>query len=126
MEVRKAVVSDAALICSVCIQCWRDAYSEIFDKLLLDNLGNTMNENGWHTKLESEHNIYVVLDEEKIIGFASFSLSIESQVDLSHMVEIKTCYVNKKLWGLGVGDLLLKYIEKEIIINIPQCKSIII
>lgn len=110
--IRKALLEDAEELTKLNIECWQDAYIGMMNDRLLNNLSDIITVNNYISSLSQNHNIYVVLLNDKIIGFVIYGLPRNSNV--INQIEIYAIYVCKEFYGCGVGYQLLNFVEANI------------
>ncbi|SOC88199.1 L-amino acid N-acyltransferase YncA [Curtobacterium sp. 314Chir4.1] len=105
--VRAARTGDAAGIAAVHVQAWREAYAHLMPADFLASLDVQRRESGWITIIADETtDVFVALDEEEIIGWASAGPGRDS--DAVRPRELEGIYVLASAHGTGVGQRLLE------------------
>lgn len=105
MEIRKALAKDLADIGSCHYYCWQETYRGLIDDIFLDGMSETKNRERF--KALSAQYMYVLEEDEKIIGFFDVSLAQESFASY----EVQGLYLRKAYHGMGYGRQIMDYIR---------------
>jgi GNAT superfamily N-acetyltransferase len=109
MEVREALLSDAAGIARVHVDSWRSAYREIVPASILDGLSYEQKERQWEETLRGtthQEFVYVAEDEaQQIVGFASGGPALGKN-DTLYRGELFTIYLLDAYQRQGLGHRL--------------------
>ncbi|GAA3343059.1 GNAT family N-acetyltransferase [Curtobacterium pusillum] len=106
MSVRSARESDAAGIAAVHVQAWREAYAHLMPAAFLSSLDTERREAGWKSIIDDEiTDVFVALDGEKVIGWASAGAGRDSSSPAAR--ELEGIYVIAAAYGSGAGQQLL-------------------
>ncbi|KLU62162.1 acetyltransferase [Peptococcaceae bacterium CEB3] len=109
-EIRKAVSGDETEIAYVNVRTWKTTYNGIVDNTYLDSL-DERNEK-YLSRLQqniSEGNIYVALNDAKIVGFASFGRARDEKY--ANYGEIYGLYVLDEYQNEGIGRELVTTVK---------------
>ncbi|MCM3388828.1 GNAT family N-acetyltransferase [Ureibacillus chungkukjangi] len=110
MQVRKAVMADAAGIAKVHVDSWRTTYKGIIPDDFLNKLSYEQRTELWNRNLAEEDNYVAVAEDEegKIIGFASASKREENSTPNSS--DLTSIYLLEEYQGQGIGKNILQHI----------------
>ncbi len=105
---REAKREDANKIAEVHIKSWRQAYKGIIHQSYLDNnLDVNERTKRWQENLsESKNGIFLVFDEEKLIGFSTVGKSRDD--NYSDYAELYAIYLDPDYFGKGAGKALFQ------------------
>jgi len=97
VEIRRAVVADAAVIAEVHVRTWQAAYEHVFGSDRLARLDISRRVAGWTRALEAGESIFVAADDGRVVGFVSVG-----------ECELYAIYALPEAWGSGAGPLLMR------------------
>ena len=107
MNIREANEYDAPKIAKVHVDAWRSTYKGLIDDDYLKNLSYLKKEKRWLESInEKKENIYVVLDNGSVVGFATCGKERDN-CD-SRLGEIYAMYILKEFQRKGCGRALVK------------------
>lgn len=114
MMIREAMLSDAANIAKVHVDCWRTTYKDIMPAEVLEQLSYEQRTELWNANLSGEdgHLVYVAENEQgEIIGFISGGPEKSGEYP-PYGGEITAIYVLKEYHCLGLGkDLFMRLLQ---------------
>lgn len=87
--------------------CWHEAYAEMVSEAYLEKLTLDKCE---QIAFQWRDNILVVLDGERVVGFAGYGCSRESQ----NVGELFALYVLPEYWGTGVAKQLFDAVTEKL------------
>jgi len=109
--VRKAGEADAAGVALVHVRSWQEAYRGQIDQAYLDSLHPAARVKSWAEGLADDgwprKGTLVAVQNEEIIGFASFAQARDDDLDPASVVDMQAIYVLPGSWRGGVGRLLM-------------------
>jgi ribosomal protein S18 acetylase RimI-like enzyme len=110
MQIRPAVVGDAAQIAGVHVRSWQGAYRGLLPQEYLDGLDPAQRMNTW-VRLTSRAGgtraaVLVAEDESGVRGFADFGPTRDADGD-EGTGEITSIYLAPDAWGTGCGRELM-------------------
>jgi L-amino acid N-acyltransferase YncA len=106
LVIRQATVSDAAGIARVHVQAWRETYAHLLPEETLADQREEPRAARWREKVgDDTTDVWVALDEDAIVGWASASPGRDS--DAPHPLELEGIYVLADHYGTGAGQALL-------------------
>lgn len=109
LEIRKATYQDAEGKGYVHYKSWIETYTGLFPNEVMEKISLERS-----VKLAKEHpeNTYVAIVDHKIVGFACY---IESRdTDLQNAGEIMAIYILNDFKNMGIGKALMKVCYKEL------------
>lgn len=107
VSIRKATLADAALLSSLSIVTFYEAYFEQDDP---HDLANYLIENfsTETVRAEMEHSAYfIAFRNGKAVGYAKLRDGEPHESVKGNAVELQRIYLIERVWGTGIGDLLL-------------------
>jgi ribosomal protein S18 acetylase RimI-like enzyme len=109
IEVRRAVVDDAAPIAAVHVRTWQVAYRGLLPEELLGSLSLDQREEMWSLALTGEESpaVYVAVEEGAVVGFCAVAAPGRDDDVGEGVAEIGAIYVNPDFWRRGVGRALM-------------------
>ncbi len=87
--------------------CWHEAYAEMVSEAYLEKLTLDKCE---QIAFQWRDNILVVLDGERVVGFAGYGCSRESQ----NVGELFALYVLPSYWGTGIAKHLFEAVSEQL------------
>ena len=100
--IRKRKVEDSLELANCIAAVWNATYKGIVDDEFLDNLSKNVNLSAERLKKEIQPHYYVMVLDNKIIGWVYFTLD-------SDAAEIHSLYIMPEYQKKGYGKLLYKY-----------------
>lgn len=108
MQIRPAILADAAAIARVGVDTWRATYRGIITDDYLDQMRYEPREQGWARQLDDPASAeYVIVAEDdtgQVVGYASCGPNRDAQ--FLHQSELSTIYLLPAAQGQGVGKRL--------------------
>lgn len=105
--IRQAKLSDARAIAEVHVAAWTAAYEGLVPAGRLPEVSVDANEVRWKGRLASRSEQTLVCRREgRVIGFVSFGLSRDEDLDKSTTGEIYAVYLGYEFWSRGYGKAL--------------------
>jgi GNAT superfamily N-acetyltransferase len=104
VEVRRASDDDAAGIAAVHVATWQAAYAHVFEEEWLARLDVGERERQWRTSLARGEDVFVALEDGRVVAFASAGPSREHAPD----GELYAIYALPDAWGTGAGPALMR------------------
>jgi RimJ/RimL family protein N-acetyltransferase len=102
-EVRPATLRDAKAIAEIHVSASEAAYKSLVSKEKIPTLSVDKCQSYWREAIEfSEPQVYVALDEDKVVGFVGFDRSRDKGTPPT-TGEIWAIYAATSHWGQGVG-----------------------
>ena len=90
------------------------------DKAKIINLGNTLHENYFLNDIKSPNKMFVIEEQENVIGFIHFII-------FADYIDIVDIVVDKNYQNQGFGTKLLKFLEqfnvKEIVLEVKETNA---
>ncbi|MCM2677594.1 GNAT family N-acetyltransferase [Alkalicoccobacillus plakortidis] len=122
MLIRKAVLTDAASIANVHVDCWRTTYRGILPEAALNKLSYEKRASLWEYNIREEKVcIYVAENENgQVVGFASGSKRDTNKNPEAG--DLTSIYILENEQGKGIGNHLVKMIFQDL--QKMGCKSI--
>ena len=111
VEVRPAVVADAAAIKRAQIAAWRKAYQGVIRDETLAALDENIRGDRWRAILRQGRHLVAECDGT-VVGFASFGPARSAGEEGG--AEVYALYVHPDSWGIGAGRALMKQLEAEL------------
>ncbi len=112
LVIRNATRNDINEIVSIKVDGWRNAYRDIIDKEVLDNI-DIKREIDSYTNKYSLDNIFVIVSD-KVLGFCRvYNYDISPYDDKKIDCEIREIYVRSDLKRMGIGSKLFKYVLND-------------
>ena len=110
LNVRRAVIGDAAGISHVHVEAWRSAYAGLLPAPLLANLDVERRLTYWTHELESSrstNNAAWILEQDgRVVGFANFGPCRDADRQAPGDRELYAIYLLDSQWGRGHGRAL--------------------
>jgi GNAT superfamily N-acetyltransferase len=103
VDIREAVVGDAAAIAEVHVRTWQGAYARIFGAERLAGMDVVARVRRWRQWLEEGQHVIVAVDDGRVVGFVWVGPSREPDAD----AELYAIYVLPDSWGSGAGTALM-------------------
>jgi len=116
VSIRKAIVDDARLISALATVSFYEAYFEQDDP---HGLADYLNENFMPEKIaadisSSENTFFIAFRRGKAVGYAKLKDGEPHEsVATENSVELQRIYLVERVWGTGIGEILLKYCIDE-------------
>jgi ribosomal protein S18 acetylase RimI-like enzyme len=116
MQIRTAVVEDAAQIADVHVRSWQGAYRGLMPQQYLDGLDPAARAEMWATIASRadgvRSGVLVAEDETAVAAFLSFGPTRDDGQDPGRTGEIAAIYAAPDAWGTGCGrDLMTSALE---------------
>jgi GNAT superfamily N-acetyltransferase len=110
IEIRNAVLNDAAGIATVHIISWRETYRGMVPDDFLENLSIQRRTAQWENSLSEPehayHRAFVAVVDGQIIGFSNYGFAIETDSDFRG--ELFALYLLQSAQGQGIGGRLAR------------------
>jgi ribosomal protein S18 acetylase RimI-like enzyme len=107
MFIRRAQTVDVPTIAAIHVETWRAAYRGQIPDAVLDGLNVECGISNWQEDLGKHASlIFVVGEEETIIGFCSLIPSRDKDADPKTTAEIAAIYIQPRHWRKGAGRAL--------------------
>jgi len=108
MNIRKAILTDAAGIAKVHVDSWKSTYKNIIPDVFLEKLSYGQRTELWTRNISKEGNYVFIAENHKgeIIGFADCGKRESNTVPNSG--DLTSIYLLEEYQGLGIGKQLLK------------------
>ena len=117
MQVREALLKDAAAISRVHVNAWRTTYPGIVSDKVLDNISYDRRMQFWQETLSEpdKQSIILVADHPSkgVVGFAS--AGPERTGNLPYQAELYAIYMLKPYQGMGIGRQLVAGIAQRLV-----------
>ncbi|MEC5423719.1 GNAT family N-acetyltransferase [Virgibacillus sp. C22-A2] len=113
--IRRAVFADAEAIATVHVSSWKSTYKELLNEKDISNITYENRKTLWEAVLRmqtKETCAFVILADEKIIGFVSGGPERTKRFDYDS--EIYTIYLLDEYQKKGLGAKLLKVFAEEV------------
>ena len=108
MTLRPAIPSDAKSIAEVNVASWKCAYRGLLPDTVLDNLSTAKKATRLKTRIcEPTIQVFVLEQNNAIIGFVNFGASRDSDADQERVAEIYAVYLEPREWRKGHGSALV-------------------
>jgi len=111
MDIRPAVVEDAAAVAAVHVSSWRAAYQGLVPQPYLDGLDPDQRRRDWERILSAtpqpRSGTWVADTAAGVTGFVSCSPSRDTDQDPRTVGEVTALYVAPDAWDTGTGRRLL-------------------
>jgi GNAT superfamily N-acetyltransferase len=109
LEVRRAVLEDAAPIAAVHVRTWQVAYRGLMPDEVLDGLSVEGREEMWRqaTTGDERSAVYVAVEGEVVVGFCAVAAPSRDDDAEDGVAEIAAIYVEPDTWRTGVGRALM-------------------
>jgi ribosomal protein S18 acetylase RimI-like enzyme len=109
VEVRRAVLEDAASIAAVHVRTWQVAYRGLMPEEVLDGLSVEKREENWRRALSAGEvfAVYVAVEEMGVVGFCAVGAPSRDDDAGKGVAEIGAIYVDPDSWRMGVGRALM-------------------
>jgi GNAT superfamily N-acetyltransferase len=114
--IREATCADAGGIARVHVESWRTTYRDIMPADYLANLNIEQRQSFWSSLLCAEQRaqfVYVALDAEQIVGFASGGK--ERSKDKDYQGELYAIYLLDAYQRKGLGRMLVRPIVERLV-----------
>jgi GNAT superfamily N-acetyltransferase len=108
-SIRVARVEDAAAAAACHAACWREAYAQIVDPVVLAVRTSDLAERTrrWRQRLEAgAHRWLALVPDDVVVGCAARGPGRDDDIDLD--CELEAIYVREAYWGSGLADRLLE------------------
>jgi GNAT superfamily N-acetyltransferase len=108
-SIRVARVEDVAAAAACHAACWREAYAQIVDPVVLAERTSDLAERTrrWRQRLEAgAHRWLALVPDDVVVGFAAHGPGRDDDIDLG--CELEAIYVRQAYWGSGLADRLLE------------------
>jgi ribosomal protein S18 acetylase RimI-like enzyme len=113
LSIRKATPADVALLSSLSVVTFYEAYFEQDDP---HDLSNYLHENfGPETiEAEMEHSaFFIAFRRGRAVGYAKLRDGEPHESVKGNAIELQRIYLVERVWGTGIGDALLAYCMAE-------------
>jgi diamine N-acetyltransferase len=110
IKVRRATPEDANLLASLATVSFYEAYFEQDDSHDLSNyLVENFSPSVISTDLSGAESIYLIAFRDgKAVGYAKLrNGEVHESVTSPNVIELQRCYLIERVWGTGIGDVLL-------------------
>jgi GNAT superfamily N-acetyltransferase len=104
MEVRPAVVADAAAIADVHTRTWQAAYEHAFGAERLARIDASRRVASWTRVLEGGEAVFVAEEDGRVVAFVSVGAAGEHD----GIGELYAIYALPEVWGSGAGPALMQ------------------
>ncbi|WP_047984388.1 GNAT family N-acetyltransferase [Ornithinibacillus californiensis] len=113
MNIRKAVLTDAAGIAKVHVNSWRTTYKGIIPASFLDNLSYDKRTELWQRNISREDNYVFVAETEnkEIVGFADCGKREDNHI--ANSGDLTSIYLLEEYQGKGIGKGLMKQLFRQ-------------
>lgn len=115
--VRQAQIKDAKGLAEVHVLSWKKTYHGLIHQEILDNLSIDTSTSRWEKMLtnnDPEVTVIVAVQENKIIGWASYGVNRDEDVS-KDTGEIRGIYAHPDYLGIGVGSKMMEYALEKLI-----------
>lgn len=106
LRIRHAQGTDARQIAEVHVASSKAAYQGLLPAEALERLTIPKREQAWKAILAEKKTITLVLEEERIVGFANLGATRDEDKEASATGEITSIYLLPAYWGRGHGERL--------------------
>lgn len=111
-SIRKATTDDLRQISYIHVDCWREAYCGIIEKILLDRLSYGKSYENFKFTFQRGTQLFFVAEVDgQIVGFAVGGISRDE--DLLYEGEIYAMYVRKEFHKIGIGKAFILTFAEE-------------
>ena len=113
VSIRKATPADVALLSSLSVVTFYEAYFEQDDP---HDLSNYLHENFAIEKIEAEmeHSAYfIAFRRGRAVGYAKLRDGEPHEAVKGNAIELQRIYLVERVWGTGIGDALLEHCMVE-------------
>ncbi len=109
--IQTATADDAPLLAAVGVVTFYEAYFEQDEPAdMATYLSETFSEDAMSAELADDGVTYFIcLRDGKAVGYAKLLRGSTAQGVAKNSVELKRIYLVERVWGLGVGDILLEH-----------------
>jgi GNAT superfamily N-acetyltransferase len=111
MQVRPAVVADAARLAEVHVLSWQVGYRGLLPQPLLDGLHPAQRVPRWTLTIQQaawpRRGTLVADDAGDVVGFADFRPTQDDGQDPTGVGEVASFYILPAMWGQGIGRHLM-------------------
>jgi GNAT superfamily N-acetyltransferase len=108
IELRDATIHDAEGIADMHVKTWQDAYRGVVPDDHLDGLDVVDRAKRWREGISApEGPIRVAEVDDRIVGWACYGTTRDSDADDRTTGELYGIYVRSECWGSGVGPALM-------------------
>jgi ribosomal protein S18 acetylase RimI-like enzyme len=109
VEVRRAVLDDAAAIAGVHVRTWQVAYRGLMPDEVLDGLSVEQREEIWRRAMTGEKSpaVYVAVERSAVVGFCAVAAPSRDDDADDGVAELTAIYVDPDVWRAGVGRALM-------------------
>ena len=109
VSIRKATPADVALLSSLSVVTFYEAYFEQDDP---HDLSNYLHENFGRETIEAEMErsaYYIAFRRGKAVGYAKLRDGEPHEAVKGNAIELQRIYLVERVWGTGIGELLLDH-----------------
>ena len=111
VSIRTAGVDDADAVGEIHVRAWQSAYRGMIPDDYLDGLQAQDHATRWREHLTaptSDAELFVVVDDQRVVGFASVGPPLDSDVR-SDVGQLYAINLDPDVWGRGLGRALLDF-----------------
>ena len=113
IRIRKATLDDIKIISKIKIEGWQSAYKNIISDEYLNNMD--IDKIIAKNIKKFDMCVFVVAEiDDKIVGFSSYNLENDEDLEENADCELIGIYVNPKMKRKGIGRKLIDYIREEL------------
>lgn len=112
---RRPELTDARRLAEIHVESWREAYRGLLPGSLLERLSVEDGTNAWRDRIAAGHPILLATENNVPQGFIAYGPARSNVKALQSMGEIYTLYVDKAKWRQGIGGVMLKSAQSELI-----------
>ncbi len=117
-SIREATLTDAPSIAAVHVAAWKKTYNEQIPEEFLNRLNIDKYTWNWESWLAypstPEARTWVVVYDDRIVGFAGVGPCRDDDMDLGDAMEIHGIYFHPDIWRLGLGRALMQWIFDDL------------
>lgn len=113
MEIRKAILADAASIAKVQVDSWRTTYQGIVSEEFLSAMSYEEREQKWKNSIP-EQAIFVALEQGIIVGFAVGGMERSGNYS-AYQGELYAIYILEEHQGKGIGKALVSAVVQRLL-----------
>jgi ribosomal protein S18 acetylase RimI-like enzyme len=125
MEIRPALISDAAALARVHVDSWRAAYGGLVPDSSLRRFTYEWREERFREAIAAHaEETYVVQQDEQVVGFLTLGAARDADMDVSLTGEIWGIYISPKYWRKGIGRKVAQ--EAETVLKSRGYKTIVL
>ena len=113
VSIRKATPEDVALLSSLSVVTFYEAYFEQDDP---QDLSNYLHEHFGRETIEAEmerSSYFIALRRGRAVGYAKLRDGEPHESVKGNAIELQRIYLVERVWGTGIGDILLEHSMAE-------------